>query len=553
MQKTLSAGSNIHRYRKVIQVLLKYGFEDIVAHPPFNRLIPPSDKLVPFREGKSVFQYTRYERIRMVCEELGTTFIKIAQVASNRPDIFPEELIHELSKLQDNVPAVGKEDIRNLVISELGAAPEDLFISFDYEPLASASIAQVHKAVLHGGQEVVLKVLRPGTLETVEADMGILKSIAGIIDQYVPSLSHFKALEYVQVFEKTIKKEMKFNLEAGNIKRFSQFFKEDPVVVCPMVFQEFSTGKILCLEHIKGYKINDLEGIALCGWNRKELAQKGIDLYFEQIFFHGYFHADPHPGNIFVLPGKKICFLDFGMMGIVTDQDKDLFTEIILIFSRKDREGLKKLLLKFSAEEDPAKLAGLDYEIADFFNEYAQLSIHEIDMEELMGLVSRMFFEYKIQAPPNLMLMGRAIAIVEGIGLKLDPEYNIFENLKPFGLKLLKERLSLKNLYAGLSGKFISWSRMAYSLPEDLNEVLQKIKNGKLRVEFEHKGLHPLNKRLEFTAMRISYSMIIASLIVGSSLIINARITPFIFGMPALGFAGLLIALILGIRMIFIK
>lgn len=550
---TGNKSSSINRYRKVIQVLLKYGFEDIVSHPPFNRLIPPSDKLVPFRDGKSVFQYTRFERIRLVCEELGTTFIKIAQVASNRPDIFPDELISELAKLQDNVPAVGEAEIKSMILSELGKDPDELFASFDYSPIASASIAQVHKAVLHGGREVVLKILRPGTIETVEADMGILKNIAGIVEQYFPALAHFKAIEYVHVFEKTIKKEMRFKVEAGNIRRFAQLFENDPAVVCPIVYPEFCTNKILCLEYIRGYKIDDLEGIQRCGWNRKELAKKGIDLYFEQIFFHGYFHADPHPGNIFVLPGKKICFLDFGMMGVVTDQDKDLFTEIILIFSRKDRIGLKKLLLQFSSEEDPAKLNGLDYEIADFFNEYSLLSIHEIDMEEVIALVSRMFFEYKIQAPANLMLIGRALAIVEGIGLKLDPEYNIFDNIKPFGLKLLKERLSVKNLYQSMSGKILGWTRIAATLPDDLNEVLQKVKNGKLRLEFEHKGLQPLNQRLESTAVRISYSMIIASLVVGSSLIINSRIPPFVYGIPLLGFVGLLIALLLGIRMAFLK
>lgn len=555
MQNGFNGGrkGSLQRYRKVIRVLIQYGFEDIVAHPPFNRLIPDSQRWSPKRDGKPITQYTRYERIRMVCEELGTTFIKFAQIASNRPDLFPEELVQEFIKLQDRVPAAPAEAIRSLIRSELGKDPEALFRSFDFEPIASASIAQVHRAVLPGDQEVVLKILRPGTVETVEADIQILKSIAAIVEQYFPSLRHFKAREYVQVFEKTIRKEMKFQIESGNVKRFSSAFAADPVVVCPVVFPEFSTPRILCMEYIDGYKINDFDGLARCGWNRKELAKKGIDLYFEQIFTHGFFHADPHPGNIFVLPGRKICFLDYGMMGIVTEADKDLFTEIILVLSRQDKQGLKKLLLRFSALNDPAQLAGLDYEIEAFFQEYSQLSIHEIDMEEVFSLIGRMFFEYKIQAPANLMLLGRALAIVEGVGLQLDPEYYILENIKPFGLKLLKERLSIRNIAKGLSAKALEWSRLATQLPGDLYEIVQKIKNDRLTIEFEHKGLHPVNQRLHSTAVRLSYSMIISALIVGASLVIHARIPPFVMGIPLLGFSGLIIAFLLGIRLALLK
>ncbi len=249
------------RYEKVISVLIKYGFEDIIAHPPFNRIVPKVGKWAPMRAGRSVITYTRYERMRMVCEELGPTFIKFAQIAANRPDLLPEELIAELAHFQDNAPTVPAGAIQEVFIREFGKPPEAIFQSFDYEPIAAASMAQVHRARLIGGKEVVLKVQRPGIRATIEQDIVILKQLAQLIMNYLPQYAAFQPVELVQMFEDSIRKELRFTVEANNLARFRQQFKGNPAIYVPDCYPEFTTDRVLCLEYIDGIKINDAEAL----------------------------------------------------------------------------------------------------------------------------------------------------------------------------------------------------------------------------------------------------------------------------------------------------
>ncbi|HRJ16558.1 MAG TPA: AarF/ABC1/UbiB kinase family protein, partial [Saprospiraceae bacterium] len=343
--KHKNSPSLLARYEKVISVLLKYGFEDVAAHPPFNRFLPKLNKIIPLRDGKPVYEYTRYERIRMVCEELGTTFIKFAQIAANRPDVLPEALLSELEHFQDRVPFVPSQDIVSVIQEDLGKLPEELFEHFDNQPLASASIAQVHRARLVGGKEGVLKIMRPGIDDTIEEDIHILKQLAGLMEAYFPQYQAFQPMELVKMFERSIRKELKFSIEANNLRRFAQQFRGHEGIYVPDLYPEFCSDRILCMEFIDGVKITDPEAISRCGFTGPELALAGINLYFEQVFTHGFFHADPHPGNIFVLPERQICFIDYGMMGSIVDSDRDMLADLLLSVSNRDVDGLKAALL----------------------------------------------------------------------------------------------------------------------------------------------------------------------------------------------------------------
>lgn len=356
----------LSRYHQVILVLIKYGFEDILAHPPLSRLVPSSEKLVPFRDGKSVFAYTRYERVRMVCEELGTTFIKFAQIAANRPDILPDELIEELTTFHSNAPMVSATKIKSTLKKEFRYPLDQVFETIDYEPIASASMAQVHRAKLIGGKEVVLKIQRPGIAETIEQDIQILTKMAQIAENNFPHLAAFQPLELVKMFEKSIKKELRFSLELANTQRFEHQFKGNEKIYVPTVYPEFSTDKVLVMEYIDGLKITNQEKLAAIGLTGKDLALKGINLYFEQVFVHGFFHADPHPGNIFIMPNTKVCFIDFGMMGIILDKDKELLADLLLAIHNRDVDAFKKALLKFAYEETGINEKDLEYDIIDF-------------------------------------------------------------------------------------------------------------------------------------------------------------------------------------------
>ena len=273
------------RYQQVMAVLVKYGFEDLIAHPPFNRLRSVTERLAPARNGKSVLHYTRHERIRMVCEELGTTFIKFAQIASNRPDLLARDLIEELTKFQDQALPVPESLIRQTLNDEYKRPLEDFFESIDYQPIASASIAQVHRAVTIGGQNVVLKIQRPNISENIEADIAILKNLASITNEYFPEYAVFQPNELVKMFETSIRKELKFTAEAANMMTFQKNFEGNADIYVPAVYPEYTTNRILCMEYIDGIKITDLAAIeAHCGMTGSTLAKKGIDLYFEQFF-----------------------------------------------------------------------------------------------------------------------------------------------------------------------------------------------------------------------------------------------------------------------------
>lgn len=544
--------SLISRYETVIGVLMKYGFADIIAHPPLNRFVPASGRWAPHLHGRSILEYTRYERMRMVCEELGTTFIKFAQIASNRPDLLPEELLNELENFQDNVPAVHPAAIKLVFVQEFGQPPEELFAEFDCNPIASASMAQVHYGRLKDGTEVVFKVQRPGIRQIIELDIQILRQLANLIESYFPQYQSFQPNELVTMFEDSIHKELHFRHEASSLVRFRNNFKGNPDIHVPACYPEFSTDRIICLEFIRGYKITDLEALNALDLTGTELALKGISLYFEQVFDHGFFHADPHPGNIFILPDKRVCFVDYGMMGVVLDSDKILMANLLLAIADRDILGLKRALLKFGKIEKlpDDKDKELEYDLEEFLTEYTSMTLEDIEGTEVMAAVNRLFFNYKIRIPPNLLLLIKALVIIEGVGLKLDPHYNIIENITPFVRRLLARKYEPARLGRQAIRAAGDAVRMLTALPEDVMEVMRKIRQGRLHIEFEHTGLEPFYKALDQVSNRLAFAILVAALILGSALLVIAHIPPYIYGISALGFFGFIISGLLAIRLI---
>ncbi|MCO6485749.1 MAG: AarF/ABC1/UbiB kinase family protein [Saprospiraceae bacterium] len=541
----------MRRYEQVIGTLLKFGFADIISHPPFSRFIPASRKFIPVYKGKPVTDYTRYERIRFVCEELGTTFIKFAQIASNRPDLLPDELLVQLTSFQDHAPEVPEEVIREILTEEYKAPPEEIFLEFDPKPVASASMAQVHRAVRTDGTEVALKILRPGIQDTIEQDIHILRQLAHLLETYFPEYQSFQPMELVKMFETSIRKELHLRLEAANLVRFGRNFKDHADIHVPRYFAEHSTDRILCMEFIRGFKITDLETLKTIGLSGPALALKGINLYFEQVFEHGFFHADPHPGNIFILADQRVCFVDYGMMGMVLDSDKILMANLLLAIADRDVKGLKKALLRFSKSDrlEPEQDKELEYDIAEFLADYSGISLEDIESMEVMNGVNRLFFNYKIRVPANLLLLLKALVIIEGVGLQLDPRYNIIENITPFVRRLLARKYHpalMGRTLLKAAGDMVS---MVGNLPEDMTDILRKIRQGRLHIEFEHRGLEPLIREMDLVSNRISFAIVIAALILGSALLVIAHIPPYIYNISALGFFGFLISGLLAIRL----
>lgn len=549
MDLTESPFKHTKRYREVLSILLKYGFADVVSHTYFSKLVPKNEKWVPTREGHSVFEFSRYERLRLAFEELGTSYIKFGQIASNRPDLLPQELINEFEKFQDHVAPIDAALIKQTLEANFKQPLEDLFADIDYSPLASASMSQVHRATLPTGEKVVLKVQRPDIIENIEADIYILYNMAGFVEKHFPESKSFQPVGLVRMFERSIMKELNFRGEAANILRFQRNFAGNDFIYVPNVYPVLCTKHVLTMEYIEGFKVTNLKELEHYGISRSQLALDGINLYFEQVFDHGFFHADPHPGNFFVLPNKKVCFIDFGMMGTIIEKDKILLGDMMLAMARRDSKTLIKVLTEFAGGEIQ-NLNDLEYDVLDFFEEYPDKSLDEIEPNEVMEGLNRMFFTYKIKVPQNLLLLLKALVMIEGVGLFLDPKYNIIKNMEPYVERLIARKYSpdklLRNAYE-TSMDFIETFR---AFPTDVREIMQKMKQGKVHFDVESPSIDRLNRDFNTVANRIAFAIVVAAMILGSALIIHADIPPHYHNVPVLGVVAFLLAAFFAIRLL---
>jgi len=536
------------RYRQIIKVLVKYGFEDLVAHTRFKGLNWRT--ILPDREGIPAMQYSRYERIRLVCEELGPTFIKFGQILSNRPDIIHKDLITELEKLQDHVPAVPFEQIKPKLEREFKKPLEEIFSFIDEKPLASASIAQVHLVKLRRGEEAVLKIQKPFIRRSVSADIEIMRDLAGIIERNFPESAVMQPVELVNTFEKAIKREMNFVTEANSMKRFAQNFAQDARIYVPKVYDSYTTQKVICQEYIIGKKLTDIEAIKAAGLTPKEAAKIGLDLYFIQVFDFGFFHADPHPANIFIMPDGRLCFIDFGMMGSLTLDDQYILGDLMYSIHAEDVKKLADTVQAMARDNVIQKRNEFEQELRDFLEVAHTTSISEVELSDILEGLRKVMYDYKIKISPNFHLLMRALIIIEGVGLTIFPDYNLMEEVQPYARKIIAKRYSPAELFKRFYGSAREMGELILELPNDVREVFQKLKQGKLHVEFEHKGLDPMMNRMDVVGNRVSFAIIVGSMILGSAIVIHSGIPPHYNNVPIVGVAAFVLAALFALRLL---
>jgi ubiquinone biosynthesis protein len=537
------------RYRQILKVLIKYGFEDIVAHTRFKTLNWKT--ILPDREGIPAMEYSRYERIRLVCEELGPTFIKFGQILSNRADIFPEDLITELEKLQDKVPSVPFSELKPKIEREYNHKLEDVFAEINETPLASASIAQVHKVKMKTGEDAVLKLQKPSIRKSVASDIEIMRDLAKIVERNFPESAVMQPVELVNTFEKAIRREMNFVTEAASMKRFTKNFSEDARVYVPKVYDEFTTPKVICQEFVDGKKLNDVEAIIASGLTPKEAAKIGLDLYFIQVFEHGFFHADPHPGNIFIMPDGRLSFIDFGMMGTLTPEDQFTLGDLMYYIYVQDVKKLADTVQAMSKDTLIQKRDQFEQDLRSFLEEAHTTSISEVEMSDIIEGLRRVMYDYKIKISSNFHLLMRALIIIEGVGLTLFPDYNLMEEVQPYARKIMAKRYSPKELIKRLYGSVQEMGELALDLPNDVREILHKLKHGKLQVQFEHQGLGPITNNLNEVGNRISFAVVVAAMILGSAIVIHAKIPPMYHNIPILGIITFCLAAFFAFRLLY--
>ncbi len=509
---------NINRTREIIGVLIKYGFEDFIANSTLRNLVTESMRLRWLRDEKPVLEYTRWERVRMAAEELGPTFIKLAQILSNRPDIIPEELVKEFEKLQDQVPPFEFIKVKRIIETETGKKTQEIFEYLDETPIASASIGQVHKAKLRTGEDVVIKVQRPGVEETIKLDVGIIKEGVRRMDRYLKKQGILNGDEVVRVFERAITKELDYLNEARNIDRFRSTYKHRNDFYVPKAYREFSTQKVLIMEFAKGCKINDIRQLKQWGLSPARIVEKGMEIYLSQIFEFGYFHGDPHPGNVLVNEEGTIILLDFGMVGQLMKKDKYAFAGIFIAMARHDARDMAQQLRKLAIEDNITDMRQLVYDLNDLIDDYAYLDVSESSIQDVIQRLQKIMYDYRITVPGSIYLIFRAFAILEGIGKKLHPNFKIYEFIKPYGQRMLSEQLKPENVALEAAQRFSNLTGFLNSFPVELRAIMQQVSKGKMHTEVELQGYGYALKKWDSISTRMGLVYIICALIIASSI-----------------------------------
>lgn len=537
--------SRLSRYQQVGRILLRYGFAQLVSQPPFNKL--PGLSRVLGREGAAELQWTRYERIRLALAELGPTFVKLGQVAASRPDLLPPELLAELEKLQDEVPPMPQAEFEAVMAAAFGSSWNEIFFELDPVPIAAASIAQVHRARLHSGERVALKVQRKGIRALIEADVAIMFTLAELIEHLLPPDFYARPTEVVRIFRQQIRKELDFELERVHMEQFRQFFARDKGVYIPRTWADYSRPTVLCMEFVEGIRLSEVEALRECGIDPRRLARRGIQLYFRQFFEFGRYHADPHPGNILVQPDGTICLLDFGQVGRLTLYDQELLGELFVAAIQLDARALRQALERYSMVESGEGGAQLEYEINDLIATYADLPIEQVDFRELAARIFELVYRFRLRLPANLLMLAKTLVQAEGMGLRLDPSFHLLQDLQPWALELASRRYGPGAMVKRLGKGLLDMMRLSARLPRYVEELLEKANAGRLRIEFEHKGLDAFYRELDLVANRLVLALLIAALILGSSVVVLARIPPFINHVSAIGLAGFILSGILAL------
>ncbi|MEZ4923013.1 MAG: AarF/ABC1/UbiB kinase family protein [Crocinitomicaceae bacterium] len=534
--------------------MVRYGFEDIVHYMEEQKRFGFIRKLIPRSTRKHAQMYTKWEKMRMVCEELGPTFIKFGQILSNRPDLVPMELILEFEKLQDNVPPMTEKQARDAVEGELKDTVENLFAWFEPKPFASASMAQVHKATLHTGERVAIKVQRPGIQEIIVEDIKVMYQVANVLLKRIPSIKSFDPVGLVKNFEDSILKELDFIHESINVQRFNNNLltddSTDQFAHAPKVYTKYTTAKVLTLEFINGIKVSRVDLLEEKGIDRKVVAHRLAVSFFKQIFDYGFFHADPHPGNILVLPNGTICYLDFGMMGSILQRDIEIFGHLFLAITKRDVKRIIRSLQQLSDNAPINNMRALEFDINEFVQKYYVRSVNENEMSTLMLELKDIIIQHGLTVPSHFFLFVRSLVTVEGVIYNLDPELDQFGLVKPYLIKTVSRKYNPVTLTKKVLNSLYETVNYMEEFPRDLKNAIRKINRGEIKVDLNHTGIDPMVHTIHRVSKQLASAFIICSLVIAGALFVVSDIGPNWWDISAAGIVFFGIALVIAFGMV---
>jgi ubiquinone biosynthesis protein len=537
----------LKRYREVVQTLVKFGYIDVAEALHLWKPLRLGRRLLGTPDVAAV---SKPERVRLLCEALGPTFIKLGQVLSTRADLLPPDYLSEFARLQDRAPIEDFAAIRDIMQAELPQPLASLFTHIEPAPLAAASIAQVHRATLADGQEVVLKVQRPRIAQVLAADLDILRDLARLAERYLPDIRPLQPVGLVEEFARTIAHELDFRHELHNLERCAKNFADDPTVYIPTAYPTLTTARVLTMEYVHGVKITAYEELSRTGLDPRLVAAHGATALLKQIFIHGFFQGDPHPGNLRVLDGNVIAILDYGMFGAIDAETREHLALLLLGVAGRDASRIVRALVELEVVAPDMERRRLRREIAALVDTYLAVPLEELNLTAMLQDMLRMIRQHGLRVPPDFLLLLRALSTAESIGGTLDPTFNILQHLQPFAERLVLERYDPRYLLRRLGHTSAEVEELLALLPVALTQIVQKLRRGELHLGLEVQQLDRLMREFDTASNRLTLAIILAASIVGSTLIMQTKMPPLLLDYPVLGMLGFVISGVLGLGLV---
>lgn len=538
---------NVRRWTEILSVLSKYGLADWLSRLNIERF---KTQLKGGR-GEALALQTPEQRIRLALTDLGPTFIKLGQLLSTRPDLVGVPLAEELTRLRDQVPADNPAAVRQIIEVELGQPAEELFAEFDDTPVASASIGQVHRARLHSGENVAVKIQHAGIDRKVREDLDVLAGLA-ILAEHIPEFAQYRPRETVAEIARMLRRELDFGREERNLNQFSLFFEDETTIRIPQPLTDFCTSRVLTMEWVDGVKLADREQLVAAGFDLEEIARRGATLYLQMIFNLGCFHADPHPGNLTLLPGNVIGLLDFGMVGRIEERLREDIEQMLLAIIQNDVPLLVSLIKRVGSVPPDLDEPGMATDVAEFVSAYSTQSLDAFDLTGALNDMTEIIRRYRIVLPSQAAMLIKVLVTLEGTSRMLCPQFGLMEVMQPFHRKMLLQRLSPVRQWRKLRRIRVEVEQLIEMLPRRMIDILEQVQTGTFDVHLDHRGLGPSTNRLVL-------GMLASALFLGSSLMLSREVPPLLFpentflGMHRIsifGITGCFVAVLLGLRLL---
>ncbi|MBI4651010.1 hypothetical protein HY745_06970 [Candidatus Desantisbacteria bacterium] len=545
--------SNMQRIRQILNIFIKHGFGYVIEFLNLDKFLSIGKRFFRLETSKLPEDESRLsipERLALTLEELGPTFIKFGQIMSTRPDLFPEELVESFKRLQDQVTPFNFSEVKKIIEEEFGKPLESLYKSFEEKPVAAASLSQVHYAVLYTGEEVVVKVQRPDIQKLILTDLRILNKLANFIDKRLGEDRIFEPLLIVAEFDKSIRREMDFITEAANTEKLYNNFKDNTHFRFAKVYWEYTTVRVLTLERFIGFRIDDFEKYKLYNIDRKKIAERIVHAYLKQFFEDGFFHADPHMGNIFIAKDGTILMLDCGMVGYLDNDLKENFSQVFIGIVTHEFDKLVEAYIRLGMMSQPADYEAFKRDLIDFLEKHLDVPINQFKISEVFMDTIKNARKYNIRINIDFLLLMRSLSMLEDVSRILDPEINIIETTKPFALNLLKKKISVKEFIHSIGKVLVDAVDTSRELPKQIRQIFNLLLSGNLRIELKDSAEKKIIDQINSVGNRISMSIIIAGIAIGSSILLQNAHSPTLWGFPLLGIVGYSMAGFIGFFLI---